>query len=119
MAGAQSEVLTPADLVELIAAVAKGEYRYDPAIGETTLRENMDIIARWHGHDGGRLRGFLAPHAPDTCSRELLREVAKLADRSGPPVHTHLAQVPIVAVVGATGRRPGTARGHPVRVRRS
>src|SRR5438876_365562 len=91
-----------------LAAVAKGEYRYDPAIGEATLRENMDIVARWHGHDGGRLRGFLAPHAPDTCSRELLREVAKLADRSGPPVHTHLAQSPdeVAQVQRRDGRRP-------------
>jgi 5-methylthioadenosine/S-adenosylhomocysteine deaminase len=91
-----------------IAAVAKGEYRYEPAIGEATLRENMDVIARWHGYDGGRLRGFLAPHAPDTCSRELLREVAKIADRSGPPVHTHLAQSPdeVTQVLRRDGRRP-------------
>jgi len=91
-----------------LAAVAKGEYRYDPAIGEATLRENVDLIARWHGHDGGRVRGFLAPHAPDTCSRELLREVAKVADRSGPPVHTHLAQSPdeVAQVRRRDGRRP-------------
>jgi 5-methylthioadenosine/S-adenosylhomocysteine deaminase len=77
-----------------LAAVARGEYRYDPAIGEATLSENLDVVAHWHGHDGGRLRGVLAPHAPDTCSRELLREVARHADRSGIPVHTHLAQSP-------------------------
>jgi 5-methylthioadenosine/S-adenosylhomocysteine deaminase len=91
-----------------LGAIAKGEYRYDPTIGAATLRENLDIIARWHGHDGGRLRGILAPHAPDTCSRDLLREVAAAADRSGPPVHTHLAQSPdeVAQVRRRDGRRP-------------
>src|SRR5437868_2058138 len=91
-----------------LAAVAKGEYCYDPAIGEATLRENLDIVARWHGHDGGRVRAFLAPHAPDTCSRDLLREVANTADRSGPPLHTHLAQSPdeVAQVRYRDGRRP-------------
>jgi 5-methylthioadenosine/S-adenosylhomocysteine deaminase len=91
-----------------LAVLAGGEHRHDRAIGEATLRENLDVIARWHGHDGGRLRGFLAPHAPDTCSRDLLREVARLADRSGPPVHTHLAQSPgeVEQVRRRDGRRP-------------
>jgi 5-methylthioadenosine/S-adenosylhomocysteine deaminase len=91
-----------------LAAVAKGEYRYDPKIGAATLRENLDIVARWHGHDGGRLRAFLAPHAPDTCSRDLLREVAQAADRTGPPVHTHLAQSPqeVAQILRRDGRRP-------------
>src|SRR5262249_58942053 len=91
-----------------LAALSRGEYRYDTKIGEATLRENMDIVARWHGHDGGRLRAFFAPHAPDTCSRDLLREVANAVDRRGPPVHTHLAQSPdeVSQVLRRDGRRP-------------
>jgi len=91
-----------------LSALTRGEYRYDPKIGEATLRENLDIVARWHGHDGGRLRAFLAPHAPDTCSRDLLREVANAAERRGPPVHTHLAQSPdeVAQVLRRDGRRP-------------
>jgi 5-methylthioadenosine/S-adenosylhomocysteine deaminase len=91
-----------------LAAVAGGSYRYDPAIGAATLQENMDIAARWHGHDAGRLRTVLAPHAPDTCSRELLGQVATLAARSGTAVHTHLAQSPdeVAQVRRRDGRRP-------------
>lgn len=91
-----------------LAALTRGEYRYDPTIGEATLRENLDLVARWHGHDGGRLRAFLAPHAPDTCSRDLLREVAKAAEPAGPPLHTHLAQSPaeVTQVRRRDGRRP-------------
>ena len=54
------------------AALARGEWRYDRGIGEATLQENLDLVARWDGHDAGRIRCFVAPHAPDTCSRELL-----------------------------------------------
>jgi 5-methylthioadenosine/S-adenosylhomocysteine deaminase len=61
------------------AALARGEWRYDAAIGAATLHENAELIARWDGHDGGRLHCFLAPHAPDTCSRDLLVEVALVA----------------------------------------
>jgi 5-methylthioadenosine/S-adenosylhomocysteine deaminase len=90
------------------AALARGEWRYDRAIGEATLRENLDLIARWDGHDGGRIRCFLAPHAPDTCSRELLGEVAMLSGTTGPPPHIHFAQSPdeVAQVKQRDGRRP-------------
>src|SRR5262249_56131084 len=37
-----------------LAALSRGEYRYDPKIGETTLRENMEIVARSHRPDATR-----------------------------------------------------------------
>lgn len=90
------------------AALARGEWRYDPAIGQATLRENLDLIARWDGYDGGRIRCGLAPHAPDTCSRELLEEVARLGAGSDRVLHTHLAQSQgeIAQVERRDGRRP-------------
>ncbi len=74
------------------AALAEGRFERDAVLGERTLRDGMDLIARWDGADGGRIRTVHAPHAPDTCSRALLGEVAKLAAADGRPVHTHLAQ---------------------------
>lgn len=90
------------------AALARGEWRYDRAIGEATLHENVELMARWDGHDGGRLRGVLAPHAPDTCSRDLLAHVAKVAAGRNTIVHTHLAQSPeeVAQVKRRDGRRP-------------
>ena len=56
----------------------------------------------------GRIRCDWAPHAPDTCSDDLLREVKKLADAHGGNVHTHLSQLPaeIEAVKARTGLTP-------------
>lgn len=73
-------------------ALTRGRYEYDPALGRASLAENAELIERWNGHDCGRIRCDWAPHAPDTCSDDLLREVAKLVDAHGGNIHTHLAQ---------------------------
>lgn len=76
-------------------ALAAGRYEYSRAIGEASLAENAKLIADWNGHDNGRIRCDWAPHAPDTCSDDLLREVGKLAETHGGNVHTHLSQLPL------------------------
>lgn len=89
-------------------SLADGTHRYSTAIGQASLEENAELIERWNGHDGGRIRCDWAPHAPDTCSDDLLREVKKLADAHGGNVHTHLSQLPaeIEAVKARTGLTP-------------
>jgi 5-methylthioadenosine/S-adenosylhomocysteine deaminase len=81
-------------------SLAGGRHEYSRAIGE--------LIERWNGHDNGRIRCDWAPHAPDTCSDDLLREVKKLADAHGGNVHTHLSQLPaeLEAVKARTGLTP-------------
>ena len=74
------------------AELAEGRFRRDAAQGAQTLRDSQDLMARWEGAAGGRLRTVHAPHAADTCSRGLLAEIAGLAAADGRPVHTHLAQ---------------------------
>lgn len=74
------------------AALAEGRFEHDPALGEATLRDAMDLIDRWEGKGGGRITTILAPHAPDTCSRGMLARFAELAAMGGRQVHTHLAQ---------------------------
>lgn len=72
-----------------------GEVLYDfpspnygpPAAG---LRYTRDLIARWRGHD--RIRVAVQPHAPYTCSPDLLRECAALAEATDVPLITHLAE---------------------------
>ena len=57
-----------------MAEVARGGERWhDPVIGRATLAEAMDLAATYAGHPSGRIRCDLAPHAPDTCSADLLR----------------------------------------------
>lgn len=77
-----------ADTTELAA----GRFQRDDALGQQTLRDSVDLAARWHGAGSGRLSCVHAPHASDTCSRELLQQVAALAATDGRQVHTHLAQ---------------------------
>jgi 5-methylthioadenosine/S-adenosylhomocysteine deaminase len=90
------------------AALALGRYEHKTSVGQASLRENAELIAGWDGHDRGRIRCDWAPHAPDTCSDALLREVKKLADAQGGNVHTHLAQLPIEveAVKARSGLTP-------------
>ena len=89
-------------------SLADGTHRYSTAIGQASLKENAELIERWNGYDNGRIRCDWAPHAPDTCSDDLLREVKKLADAHGGNVHTHLSQLPaeIEAVKARTGLTP-------------
>ena len=76
-----------------MAAVARGgKRRHDPAIGRATLDEAMDLAETYADHPDARIRCELAPHAPDTCSAALLREVRDLAESAEGCVHTHLAQ---------------------------
>jgi 5-methylthioadenosine/S-adenosylhomocysteine deaminase len=90
------------------AALAEGRYEHSRAVGEASLKENADLIERWDGHDEGRIRCDWAPHAPDTCSDDLLREVRDLAARHGGNVHTHLSQLPqeVAAVRARSGLSP-------------
>jgi len=64
------------------------------------------LIERWGTSPAGRIRAGLAPHAPDTCSADLLRRVRDFADSTGARVFIHCAQSE--AEVAAM-----RARGHP------
>jgi len=90
------------------AASAAGEARLEPAIGRRLLDEavafaDAALAGRWPG-----VTPRLGPHAPDTCSPELLGRVAAAARERGIGHHTHLAQSrdEVLAVRARTGRSP-------------
>jgi 5-methylthioadenosine/S-adenosylhomocysteine deaminase len=72
------------------AALAEGRFERDPALGNQTWDAAMAIFEDWSGHE--RIAPILAPHAPDTCSRDLLLQARRFAESHGCQVHTHLAQ---------------------------
>jgi 5-methylthioadenosine/S-adenosylhomocysteine deaminase len=74
------------------AALAEGRFEHDPKMADKTLGDAVDLLETWEGRGNGRISTILAPHAPDTCSRDMLRHIAYLAARAGKQVHTHLAQ---------------------------
>lgn len=84
--------------------VADGQWQYEKAIGEGTLKAGLDLAAQWEGHD--RVRVQLATHAVDTCSDGFLREIAAVSASTGMVVNTHLGQskVEVERVAARTGR---------------
>jgi len=57
---------------------------------EDSLAAARDFIQRWKGHE--LIEPAVAPHAPYTCTPEILRLTARLAVEFDVPLHTHLAE---------------------------
>jgi 5-methylthioadenosine/S-adenosylhomocysteine deaminase len=62
----------------------------DAASFEDSLARARDFISRWKGHP--LVVPAPAPHAPYTCTVEILRAAAELACEFEVPLHTHLAE---------------------------
>jgi 5-methylthioadenosine/S-adenosylhomocysteine deaminase len=62
----------------------------DAASFEDSLARARDFITRWKPHP--LIVPAIAPHAPYTCTEEILRECAELAHEFDVPLHTHLAE---------------------------
>jgi 5-methylthioadenosine/S-adenosylhomocysteine deaminase len=69
-----------------------GEWTYDTKIGDRTLGLAVDLVERFHGREDLRTGVVLAPHAPDTCTPELLRLVREMRDKWGLRINTHVSQ---------------------------
>jgi len=78
-----------------VAALAERKFVHDPKLGEATLGAALELIDKWDAAGNGRISTILAPHAPDTCSRQMLEIFTDLASKTGKQVHTHLAQSPM------------------------
>lgn len=72
--------------------VHRGEWKHDPAIGSKTMSDAVRLFEDWSGRFNGRTGVQLTPHAPDTCSKDLLREIAHYCEPRGIRVSTHLSQ---------------------------
>jgi cytosine/adenosine deaminase-related metal-dependent hydrolase len=73
-------------------AGADGVVQYAGDDGETDLVRWNALYAKWHGHDEGRIRLAMSPHATDTCGPDLLRACAARARELDVPLTTHVAQ---------------------------
>ncbi len=62
----------------------------DAASYEDSLAAARDFIQRWKGH--ALIMPSVAPHAPYTCTPEILRATAQLAVEYDVPLHTHIAE---------------------------
>ncbi len=70
----------------------EGVFRFDEARADAGLQRSADLVEAWHGREKGRVSCFLAPHAPETCSPDLLRRTREMAERYGIGYTIHLSQ---------------------------
>ncbi len=62
---------------------------------ETTgdaIDKSLALLERWHNTSGGRVRYAFAPRFLLSCTRDLLQETARLAEKYKIPFHTHAAE---------------------------
>ncbi|MEW6661598.1 MAG: 5'-deoxyadenosine deaminase [Bacillota bacterium] len=59
---------------------------------ETSLRESVRLLEKWHGSAGGRIQYAFSPRFVVSCTEELLVEVRKLSRHYGVKVHTHASE---------------------------
>ena len=52
----------------------------------------MQLFENWHGKEEGRMQCVIYPHANDTCSPKLLRELKRISDHYKALVTVHFAQ---------------------------
>jgi 5-methylthioadenosine/S-adenosylhomocysteine deaminase len=62
----------------------------DAKFYEESLAAARDYIQHWKGHP--LIISSVAPHAPYTCTEEILRATAELAVEFDVPLHTHIAE---------------------------
>lgn len=72
-----------------------------------SIKESVELLERWHGQAGGRIRYCFAPRFAVSCTRELLERVSALALERKVMVHTHASENKdeIAMVERDTGRR--------------
>jgi 5-methylthioadenosine/S-adenosylhomocysteine deaminase len=74
---------------------------------EDSISESLELLERWNGEAGGRIRYCFAPRFALSCTRELLERVARLSLEHGVMIHTHASENrdEIEMVERATGKR--------------
>ncbi len=72
--------------------LSEGVYEYSSHKREIGIGKASDLINNWDGKSNGRVRGFVAPHAPERVSPELLRDSRDLAEKYNLGYTIHLSQ---------------------------
>ena len=86
----------------------EGVYEFQESRRVEGLARSGELVDKWHNSGDGRITCFLAPHAPETCSPELLRSVRELAGERdiGYTIHLSQSRPEIEAVMRTRGVDP-------------
>ncbi len=90
-------VCSAADELGIRFLLARGwaDRNYEPKLTEsaaTILERSERTRARWHGHDGDRIRVELAPLIPWGCSDDAMRSTVAASRSWGAGTHVHCAE---------------------------
>jgi len=67
-------------------------WTYFSSQGSQGLEQGAAFAQAWQGKAEGRIRTWMAPHAPYTCTDDTLRQTAALARSLGVGIHIHAAE---------------------------
>ena len=73
-----------------LAKICEGDYTLLPEMGQKRLQDNIDLIEKYHGND--KIICKFGPHATDTISMNLARQIHDLGEKYGVGYHIHVAQ---------------------------
>jgi 5-methylthioadenosine/S-adenosylhomocysteine deaminase len=89
MRGVVSEQIHQADIV---SGVYPSIFKYQPEEADAQIKANEKLIDEWHGAKNGRITCAFGPHAPDTLTQEILKEVNAKAEERDVGIMIHIAQ---------------------------
>ena len=85
----------------LRATLPSGLQREIEALPMSSTHQQLDLFQRhydkWHGRDD-RIRIVIAPCGPQRCTPDMLREINRLSEALGIPVHSHTLETKLQAV---------------------
>jgi len=73
------------------AVLARGMVGVGPE-NMQAMDDSRALVTDWHGHDQGRIKIMLGPHAPYTCPPDYIKKVIALSDQLGVGLHIHLSE---------------------------
>jgi 5-methylthioadenosine/S-adenosylhomocysteine deaminase len=89
MRGVLSEQISQADL---LSGIYPAIYKYQPEEAEKSIKANDKLIDKWQGKDNNRITCTYGPHAPDTLTQDILKEIKEKADEKNVGLMVHIAQ---------------------------
>lgn len=60
--------------------------------GRREIETAVDLVENWNNAAEGRLQVALSPHAPYTCSSQVLKELSQISGEMDVPIHTHVSE---------------------------
>jgi Cytosine deaminase and related metal-dependent hydrolases len=83
-------------------------YEFDEAMGEESLKRNIELFTKWNGAADGRITVLFGPQGADFMSLDLLLKVQKVVKELGSKIHMHTQQGDreTFQIVKRYGKRP-------------